>query len=327
MKYDIITFGSASRDIFLRAKEFPIGDFKQDHIEKEILLPFGLKVEIKDIHFHSGGGGTNTAATFAAQGLKVAYCGTIGKDPEGETILKELKEKRIETKFILKTDKKPTNLSVIFSTPKERTILVYKGASEILDVSQIPWSQIKNTKWLYLAPFSGKLTKTFKTLISFAQQNKIKVMVNPGISQLKLAPKILHPFLKKIGILLLNQEESQILVKNYSLKGERLIKEIKKFFPGILILTNGDRKVLVSEGKFLYSALPLKTKVLDKTGAGDSFGAGFLSGYIKSKGDIVKAIQLAIANSSSCIKKWGAKEGVLKNNQKFKKVKVKKKKI
>ncbi len=322
--FDVITFGSASRDIFLKAKQFPIGDFKQDHIEKEILLPFGYKVDIKEIYFYSGGGGTNAAATFSAQRLRTAYCGVIGEDIEGEKVLRELKEKRIETKFIFKTDKKLTNLSVIFSTSKERTILVYKGASQALTTKQIPWSKIKNTKWFYLAPFGEGLTKVFKDLIDFTKKNQIKVMANPGISQLKLALKILHPSLQKIDILTLNQEEGQVLVKNNVLKRKKLIKEIKKFFPGILILTNGKDRVLISDGKILYSALPLKTKVLDKTGAGDAFGAGFLSGYIKSKGDIIFSIQMAIANSAFCIRKWGAKEGILKKDQKFKKVKVKK---
>lgn len=324
MKYDIITFGSVSRDIFLKANQFPIGDFKQNHIEEEILLPFGSKVDIKEIYFHSGGGGTNTAATFAAQGFKTAYCGVIGEDPEGEEVLRELKEKRIETEFVFRTDKKPTNVSVIFSTPKERTILVYKGASETLAVSKIPWFRIKNTKWFYLAPFSEKLTEVFKDLKDFAEKNQIKTMVNPSIPQLKLAPKILYPLLQKIDILMLNQEEGRVLVKSNLMRGEKLVKEIGKIFPGILILTNGENRVLISESNFLYSALPLKTKVLDKTGAGDAFGAGFLAGYIKSEGDINKSLKLAVANSASCIKKWGAKEGLLNKNQGFKKVKVKK---
>lgn len=326
MRYDIITFGSATRDIFLKAKQFLIGDFKIDHIKKEILLPVGLKIDIKDIHFHSGGGGTNTAASFASHGLKTAYCGTIGKDPEGQVILKEIKEKRINTKFILKTKKKPTNLSIIFSTPQERTILVYKGASEVLDKKMIPWSEIKDSKWFYLAPLSGKLIKVFKKLVDFAKENKIKVMINLGNTQLKLPSKILKPILKKIDILILNQEEGQILVKNTSLKEKKLIKEIKKIFPGILIITNGQNKLFATDEKFIYSAFPPKVKVLDKTGAGDAFASGFLSGYIKSKKNIIKAIQLAVANSASCIKKWGAKEGILKRNEKFKKVKVKKEK-
>jgi len=320
--FDIITFGSATRDIFLRAEQFPIGDFKRDHIKKEILLPFGLKVNIKKIHSYSGGGGTNTAATFAAQGLKSAYCGTIGRDSEGVEILKELSQKGINTDFVFATDKAPTNLSVIFSTPQERTILVYKGASKILSKRQIPWPRVKKSQWFYLASLSGNPTETFRSLIDFAQKNKIKVMANPGSSQLKLPLRILQPLFKKIDILLLNQEEGQILVKKPLLKGEKLIKEIKKFFPGILIMTNGFQKVFVSRQKTMFSAQPLKVKINDKTGAGDAFGAGFLSAYLKNKGEIEPAIQSAVANAAACIKKWGAKEGILSKGQKFKKVKV-----
>lgn len=325
--FDVITFGSAARDIFLKAKQFLIGDFKFDYIKKKILLPYGLKLDIEKIHFHSGGGGTNTAATFTSQGLKTAYCGVIGKDLEGQVVLKEIKEKGIGVEFVFKTDKKATNSSVIFSTPKERTILVYKGASQTLSEKQIPWSKIKNTKWFYLAPLSGKLFRLFGKLVDFAKDNQIKIMANPGSSQLKLPAKILESVLQKVDILLLNQEEAQILAKDPSLQGEKLIKKIKKIFPGVLIITNGENKALIADGKFLYSAFPLKTKVLDKTGAGDAFGAGFLSGYIKNKGKINSAIQLAVANSASCLKKWGAKEGILKKNQRFKKVKVTKKRI
>ena len=148
--FNIITFGSATRDIFLKAEEFLVGDFRFDQIKKKILLPYGLKVNIEEIYFHSGGGGSNTAATFSSQGHKVAYCGVIGRDPEGEAVLKELKEKGIDTMFVSRTDRKPTNVSVIFSTPKERTILVYKGASSVLSKSQVPFKKIKNADWFYI---------------------------------------------------------------------------------------------------------------------------------------------------------------------------------
>jgi len=325
MKYDIVTFGATARDIFLRARQFLISGFRFDYIKKKILLPYGLKINIKNIYFHSGGGGSNTAATFTRQGFRTAYCGVIGNDIEGQAVLKEIKEKGIKAEFVFKTDKKPTNSSIIFSTPKERTILVYKGASETLSAKQIPWSKIKNTGWFYLAPLSRKLFRLFGEIVGFARDNQIKTMVNPGSSQLKTPVKILESVLQKIDILILNQEEAQILARDPFLQGEKLVKEIKKIFPGILIITDGENKLLVADGKFLYSAFPLKTKVVDKTGAGDAFGAGFLSAYIKSRGNIKMAIQLAVANSASCIRKWGAKEGILKKNQSFKKVKVTKK--
>ena len=321
--FDIITFGSATRDIFLRAKQFLIGDFKPDkHNEKEILLPYGLKVNIEDIHFRSGGGGTNTAATFSKQGFKTAYCGVIGKDPEGEEILKELKEKRIGTEFITRTDKKLTNLSIIFSSPKERTILVFRGASKYQTKKDIPWARVKKTKWFYLAPFSKGTGELFGEVLSFARKNGIQTMVNPGSPLLDLPSKRFTPLLKKIDILLLNQEEAQILVKSKKTKGKELLLKIKRFFPGILIITNGSNRVFVAKGNKIFSAMPFKAKIVDKTGAGDAFGAGFLSGYIKSKGNVVYAVQLAVANSVSCLKKWGAKEGILSKKQTFKKIKV-----
>lgn len=321
-QYDLITFGAASRDIFVDAYELSVGDFKKDKIEKEILLPFGSKIEIKTAHFFSGGGGTNSAVTFAEQGLKVAYCGMVGNDLEGEAIIKELKKRKIETKFISKTTKKPTNFSVILSVVKGRTILVYRGASQFLSIKDIPWSKIKDANWFYLAPFADGQFNLFQALINFAQKNQIKTMVNFGLAQIKLSPKGLYPFLKKIDILTMNQEEGQRLVSNNSLKEEKLVKKIKNIFSGILIITNGEKRVLVSDEKFLYSALPLKQKVIDTTGAGDAFASGFLSAYIQTKGDVVYATQMALANSSSCIKKYGAKEGLLRQGQRFQKVKV-----
>jgi sugar/nucleoside kinase (ribokinase family) len=315
--FDVITFGSATKDIFLKAEQFTIGDFIPDpYKQKEICLPFGLKIDIDEIYFRSGGGGSNTAATFASQGLKTAYCGMVGKDEAGQDIIKELKKRGVETKFIYQTDKKPTNLSVIFSTPKERTILTYKGASNFLDLAKLPMAQLKKTSWFYLAPFGGELDKSFNSLVDFAEKNKIKLMVNLGTSQLKRADK---QFLKKIDILLLNQEEGQMLVASPVLKEEKLMIEIKRFFPGILILTNGALRAFVQDKQRLYAVQPTETKVLDMTGAGDAFGSGFLSAFIKTKGDIKEAMQLAVANSAACIQQWGAKEGLLTKDEQFSK--------
>ena len=307
MKYDVITFGSATKDIFIKTDKLLVGDFKKDHIEKEILLPLGHKLDIKEIHFCFGGGGTNTAATFVAQGLETAYCGILSQDVEGKAILADLKERGIKTNLVSVNSKEPTNTSIVISLPEGRTILAYKGASSDLSKNQIPWQKVKNTNWFYLAPLYKKSSKIFGDLVNFAKNNKIKVMANPGNCQLNLPSKILYSILKKIDILILNQEEGQALVKNNKLKGERLVEEIKKIFFNILVLTDGKNRVLVSDEKQLFSVLPLKIKVLDSTGAGDAFGSGFLAGYIKHKGDINKAIKLAIKNSASCIKKWGAR--------------------
>jgi len=324
--FDIITFGSATHDIFLQSKTFKIIGEKKFITGKGLCLSLGQKIEVKDIYFSTGGGGTNTATTFASQGFKTAYCGVVGNDPAGEEVIKNLKKFKIDTRFVLKTKKKPTNLSVILSSDgQERTILVYRGASEELTKNKVPWSQLK-AKWFYLAPLSGKLCGLFETLVDFAQKNKIKVMANPGNSQLNLPQQTLKRILKKIDILVLNQEEASLLTKIPYQQEEEIFKKIDELSPGIAIMTKGPAGVVVSDGNYLYQAEPLKVKVVDRTGAGDAFAAGFLSGLIQS-GQIVYAIQLAIANSSACLQKIGAKNGLLKKNQKWSKVKVKIKKL
>jgi len=131
----------------------------------------------------------------------------------------------------------------------------------------------------------------------------------------------LERILEKIDILILNREEASLLTKIPYQREKEIFKKLGKLVRGICIMTKGEKGVVVLDGKYLYKADALKIKLIDSTGAGDSFNAGFLSAFIKT-GDIVSAIQLGIANSASNLQKLGAKDGLLDKNQKFKKVKV-----
>ncbi|MFH1509671.1 MAG: carbohydrate kinase family protein [Candidatus Nealsonbacteria bacterium] len=323
MKYDIITFGSASRDIFLKSSDFLVVDQKKFVAGKGLCLSLGSKINVEDICFLTGGGGTNTAATFSNQGFKTAFCGMVGDELAGELLIKELNRLKIDTKFVSKTKNKTTNYSVILSSgTRERTILTYRGAAGELSSKDIPWSSL-DAKWLYLAPLSGKLSYLTEEIINFAKKKGMKVAINPGASQLSLPKSSLERILKKVDLLFLNQEEASILTKVSYEKEEEIFKKIDKLVSGIFIMTKGSKGVVVSDGKQLYRSGIIKIKAVDWTGAGDSFSSGFLSGLISSKGDIEYAIQLGIANSAACLSVLGAKNGLLKKKDKWKKVKVK----
>ena len=118
--YDIITFGSAAQDIHLKSQAFKILKDEKDFATGEgICLPFGSKIDVEDIAFTSGGGGTNTAVTFAKQGFRVAFCGAIGADSSGLEIVRELKNFRVDTKFLIKKKEKHTNQSIIISNSEK----------------------------------------------------------------------------------------------------------------------------------------------------------------------------------------------------------------
>jgi len=329
--FDIITFGSATRDTFLRLKKdsFQIWEESKFITGKALCFPLGSKVFIEDLKVSTGGGGTNTACTFSNQGFKVAYCGKIGEDKRGEAIISELKRFKIDTAFLKKDKKYLTAYSVILSLPQEeRTILIYRGACHFLEKKDIPWQKIKNTKWFYLAPLSEESSQVFPDLVEFAKKNKIKVAVNPGNTQLNLGEKILNPLLRKVDVLLLNREEASELSKISPDNDRDLIKKLISLTPGIVIVTKGKEGSVVSDGKYIFEAKVPSVLPLEKTGAGDAFGSGFLSGLLK-KNDIEYALQLATANATSCIQKIGAKNGLLKKGEWgiWPRVKVEKRKL
>jgi len=321
--HDIITFGSATKDIFIKTKNVKVLNDKKNFITgKGVCFNLGSKVDIEEMDFASGGGGTNTAVEFANQGFRVAYCGCLGNDLSAHEIINELKAFNIDTSFIVRTDKKATNHSIVLEgIDSDRTILVYRGASEELRKEDIMWDKIQ-AKWFYIAPLSGKLFNIFDHLLDFAVKNNIKVALNPGSTMLTLPPAKIKEVLKKVDILLLNQEEASVITKIPYSKEKEVFKKLDELCPGIAIMTKGEMGAVVSDGKDIYSAPALKAKVADKTGAGDSFGSGFVSGYIQSNGDIVSALQLGIANSAACLKGLGAKGELLKKGQKFDKVHV-----
>ena len=160
-----------------------------------------------------------------------------------------------------------------------------------------------------------------KDIVNSAKKNKTKIAVNLGNSQLSLSN--IKNILKNIDILILNQEEASTLANVPYLKKEEILKKIRSFYNGIVVMTMGPLGVSVLDNNFLYNAGTIPAKVIDRTGAGDAFGSGFVYQYIISK-DIVKAIQFGTANSAGILPFWGAKTGLLKKGQSFKKVKVEK---
>jgi sugar/nucleoside kinase (ribokinase family) len=314
MKYDIITFGSASEDIFVFSKKF---------FNKKLCFSLGDKVEMDKILIHTGGGGTNTATTFALQGLKTAYCGSVGEDYAGFSVLLALKKFGIATEHLYNLKNKTTNHSVILSKKEEgRTILVYREASNFLP-DNFSLKKLK-ANWFYIAPLGKNLAKKTKEIIEYAKSHNIKIALNPSKEQIKIIKKDLNSYLEKIDVLIINDIEKELLFGKKPL--EKIIKEIDNFFNGILV-TGNEKYINFSDGNYLYKIAIMKPKkISDKTGAGDALGSGLVAGLINNN-NLEKAIQLAYANTTSCLKEWGAKEGLLKKGEGYEKVKINKKQL
>lgn len=316
--FDVITFGSGTKDVYFVFKHLPksfLGDETLD-------IKFGVKMEADDVLFRTGGGGTNVAVALRKMGYNVAWAGMVGNDDEGKSVLDELRDYDVSTNLAMTIDSKKTNQSAILISPgKDRSIVIYRGASSEFGKENIIWEQLQ-AKWFYIAPGGGKSADLFCDLIKFAKQKNIKVFFNPGARQIEVLKKKCKDLLMDVDILSINEEEFRDLTGKIYINEKQLAKDFAKLTDGIWLYTRGKKGSIVGDGKKTYTAGIIDVPVVDTTGAGDSFNAGFLAAYMKSQ-DIVQAIQLATANSAKNVTDWGAKAPILASGESFSKVEVK----
>lgn len=324
--FDVITIGTATRDVVLRSPLFKV---LRDpaHLKKIGFITgeaecfaLGSKIDIDEIVFTTGGGATNSAVTFAKQGLKTAALITIGGDSSGEDVLRDLKKSGVHSLPVRRKGGRTAYSTILLSPTGERTILSYRNAEDNLAKSDISFSKL-TSRWVYLAPGTIDL-ETLLALAKHFARRKTYLAVNPSRHFIETGVKKLKPFLDHVKALIMNREEAAYLTGVPYGKEEKIFVKLHELAPGIAVMTDGPKGVLVSDGFNLYRAGIFKEKqVADRTGAGDAFDAAFVAGLIQTKEEcrlglceprnIKYAIRLASANATSKVENVGAKGGLL----------------
>ena len=302
--FDVITIGSATVDCFVDTGKKLFKTLHKEHGEI-VFVPFGSKIVMDDLFFLTGGGGTNTAVSFARLGLKTAYLGRLG-GKQAEMVFDELKKEKINTSLVVKGE--DVGFSVILDAKgKDRTILTYKGSNNLLDYNDINKSKLK-TKWFYMASMMGKSYKTLVKLTKYAKRKGIKVAFNPSSYVAKKGYKELKPILDNTDVLILNKEEAgELLMKKYDI--ETSLKKLKAKVRQMVVITDGKDGCYCFADKYYYIASSGKDP-LETTGAGDSFGSSFIAGLVMGK-DVETSMRMGQANAESVIMNHGAKNILL----------------
>lgn len=340
--FDVITIGTATKDVFLRSKLFKVLK-DPEHLEK-IGFPsgeaqcfaLGGKVEVDEPVFMTGGGATNTAVTFARQGFKTAALIKIGKDDNGKEILRELKKEGVRT-FAVKDKKNPTGYdTILLSSGGERTVLVYRGAGDSWDKEDIPLRKLK-AHWAYIVP--GNISfDVVEGLVNYFSSKGVSIAINPSKKIIQKGLPELKNILGKSRVVILNREEASYLTGIDYKDSGKIFSDLDRAVKGIIVMTDGANGLEISDGFKIYKAGVFSEKeVVDRTGAGDAFGSGFVAGLMRRREKCEKgrceplnmkyAIRLGSANATSVIEKIGAKPGILtsedfKNNKRWENLSV-----
>lgn len=326
--FDVVTIGTAVRDVFLSSPLFKVVEDKE-HLKKlgfedgkAECFAFGGKIKIDKPLFTSGGGATNTAVTFARSGLKTAAILSLGKDSIAKEIIAELKEEKIDPLVSYSQEHSTGYDTILLNIGGERSILVYRGASNDLKLRDIGISKIKS-KWVYISPGQLPLDLVKETINYFHKAGAF-IAINPSSHYLKLGKKRLAPIFKNLSLLTMNKDEAALLTSSGSNDERKMIKGLTKLTDALVVITDGANGSFLSDGKLIYRAGIFPEKVLkDRTGAGDAFGSALVAAIAKSLENPVKlsdktikqALRFASANATSVVEHIGSKEGILSEKE------------
>lgn len=329
----VLTVGAASRDIVVSSDLFKIVN-DPVHLEKlgfptgeAQCFALGGKVEVGDLMLTVGGDAANAAVTFSRQGFKTSSFIKIGGDKNGRDVYDSLIKEGVRPIFKTKNNTKMDASVILLSPSGERTILVFRGISKSFSRIDLKASNF-DFDVSYIAP--GRIPfPLVKEIAAKLKNKKCFIAMNPSGYYLKMGADKLKPILKSLDLVILNREEGASLtgVKYEDEKG--IFKAFTKLVRGLAVMTDGPKGVMVSDGRNIYRAGIYKEKrITDRTGAGDSFGSGFVAGLMQSakskwrntrdsKGvqftpsDLQLAIRLGSANATSNVEQVGAQTGIL----------------
>ena len=173
----ITAIGAATLDTFLIGKALRAKRDVRTH-DYVTQFPLGEKIEIDQVVFSTGGGASNAAVTFARQGLNSKYVGKIGDDLPGREILAALRSEKVNTHDVAVDLDGATGYSTILLAPRgERTILVYRGASEDLNAADLKLSKL-DSDWVYLSSLAGNLSLLAKILTNAKEKKTFTVSLS-----------------------------------------------------------------------------------------------------------------------------------------------------
>lgn len=275
--FDVISIGNINIDLSFYVDTIP-------DLDSEVLS----NLEI----FH-GGAAANLAVGIARLGLKVGIIGCVGDDEFGKMAIKDLKENNVSTDFIKVVKGKITGVvCVIVEKNGNRRMIAYRGANEFLEnaIEEIP-----PTKYLQLCNVNKRVLNKVK------DKAKSKISLDPGgrIVELKLED------LEGIDILFMNEIECKKLTNMDYKNGAKLISKYVK----LVVIKLGAKGAYLFNGNFEKYVPAMNVEVVDTTGAGDAFDAGFLVAMIKGF-NVEECLKWGIAAASIKIQKKGARNGL-----------------
>ncbi len=310
MKYDILSLGPARMDVFVALPEEEINEVcSLDKKRCMIELGFGDKIAVTGMTFAVGGNTGNNAVGLSRLGLKAAMIGTMGSEWSDRQALEILKKEGVDVTFV-KIDQGSFGFGVVINYQGERTILSYYPKS----VNSFPADPDLAADWIYLTTAGENYEDFYREAVGWAKSHNAKIGFNPGTRQIKAGREVLKFALENTEVLFVNREEAAKLLELPIDDIKKLLLELFHLGPKVAVITDGPGGTYCFSGsKYLYMPI-VPAAVVERTGAGDAFGSGFLAGFMKGR-PLEECLKMGTVNSASVLGFVGPQAGLLTPEQ------------
>jgi fructokinase len=306
----ILGIGNAIVDVICKADDSFI---EQNNLTKSTMKLFFDENEFKNLLKNlkiektvSGGSVANSIVGLSQLGEKVGFIGKISDDDFGEKYEEGLKKEDVEYFYSKKKEELPTGTCLILVTPdSERTMCTFLGTAGKINENDVDANVIKKSEIIFLEGYlwdKGEPKKAFDKAINSA--NKVAMSLSDQFCVDRHKSHFLELVKNKLDITFANEQEMTSLIeaKNFN-EVINFSKQLNK----LVVVTRGDKGAVVVSGNEIFESGTQKNlKIVDLTGAGDLFAAGYLHGHI-NKLSIKDCLKKATEMSSRVIQQIGAR--------------------
>ena len=254
----------------------------------------------------AGGSVANSIVGLAQLGNDVGFIGKINEDELGNKYEEGLKKEKVKYFYSKKKEKLPTGTCLILITPdSERTMCTFLGIAGKINENDIDVSVIKKSEIIFLEGYlwdEGNPKKAFEKAIK--NSKKVAMSLSDKFCVDRHKPHFLDLVKNKLDITFANEQEISSLVdaKNFD-----EVISFGKNLGKLIIITRGEKgSIAIHKNDVIQCNIQKNLKVVDLTGAGDLFAAGFLNGYINNF-SLKESLQKGTEMSSKIIQKIGAR--------------------
>jgi ribokinase len=292
-KFDVIGFGALNVDTLLKVDKIAGAEeesFIRDHTEA------------------CGGSAANTIVGLARLGCKVGFIGKVADDHEGNLQINCFNAEGVNTDGIIHSPKGKSGVCLGFVDKKgARALYINPGVNDTIEPRELKWEYVSQTEILHLSSFVGEKSFRAQKKVLSSLPEGVKISFDPGSLYAHKGFSTIEPIIQNSFVMMPNAIELELIT------GESDIPKGAAMLIGmgvkIVAVKLGDKGCYVTNGEEKKTIQPFKVPVIDTTGAGDAFNAGFLYGLIHNK-TLAECGRLGNFVAAQSVTKMGARDGL-----------------